>query len=103
MVSRIKCPKCGAEWNGINFECGSKDSLFTGFVQSEACLENEKAPEFETIPGTVPGPGEYPPEVQAMAKAERKIIEKAIKPKAPPKTKPKVKTYEPEDGGGETD
>lgn len=44
------------------------------------------------IPGTVPGP-EYPPEVQAMAKAEREMVKKAVKPK----------TYEPEDGGGETD
>ena len=44
-----RCPKCGASWNGLQYACGSQDSLFTGFVQSEQCLADEKAPEFETI------------------------------------------------------
>ncbi len=43
------CPKCGASWNGLQYACGSKDELFTGFVQSEKCLADEQAPEFETI------------------------------------------------------
>ncbi len=43
------CPKCGASWNGLEYACGSKDELFTGFVQSEKCLADDKTGDFETI------------------------------------------------------
>ncbi len=66
------CPKCGASWNGLEYACGSKDELFTGFVQSEKCLADDKTGDFETMPGMVPGPDKAD---EAYATALEKVDE----------------------------